>query len=666
MKMDAAMNGGSNMEFLKSQKRFDFVYNGMPFEQLSFETRQQESDHQLITEYLFPDGLKITNIATKYENAFEWVNWLENLGSAPTGIISQLEDASVALPMDHEEPLAWTAFHPAFEEHTQVYAPSGSTWCFDEFNAFADRSADNRYQGHLYCGNTRRYATNGGRSSNKSAPFFHVHKGGKGYIFAIGWSGQWNCQITRRPNDVEVKTKIEDTHFRLLPGEKFRTSSFVVMPYAGSVREGQNQWRKLVKEHFSLVGRPGRDAYGPLCASIWGGMKTEDVIKRIHAIKKYELPFEYIWMDAGWYGIDTAPTPDEFEGDWGNHTGDWRVSPLIHSNNLKDVADAVHAAGMKFLLWFEPERVIKSTPLIQAHPEYFFLPPDEKEKNRLLNLGHEEAWEDCFKMLCTMIEETGIDFYRQDFNMEPLPHWRHNDREDRRGISEIKHINGLYRLWDALLSRFPHLMIDNCASGGRRIDIETLRRSIPLWRTDYCCPADYLVEGAQCHHLSFNQWMPFSGTGGGRPYDTYRIRSAYSPALTTNYTFSQRENFGDDGEKMAWLKERLEEYLKVRPLMTEDFYPLSQVSDRKDVWCASQFDRPSRGDGMLQFFRREDAPYETACYALCAIDPEKDYVFRDADDGREFMISGAELKEKGFSITMKEKRSSKLYFYYKK
>jgi alpha-galactosidase len=35
-----------------------------------------------------------------------------------------------------------------------------------------------------------------------------------------------------------------------------------------------------------------------------------------------------------------------------------------------------------------------------------------------------------------------------------------------------------------LLAANPGLFIDNCASGGQRIDLETCARSIPLWRTD--------------------------------------------------------------------------------------------------------------------------------------------------------------------------------------
>lgn len=171
-------------------------------------------------------------------------------------------------------------------------------------------------------------------------------------------------------------------------------------------------------------------------------------------------------MDAGWYGSDTKPRPDEFESNWPIHTGDWRIRPLIHLNALKDVSKAAHDSGMKLLLWFEPERVISTTPVAVQHPEYFLASDEEQSGNRLLNLGNPDAWDYCFNTISGNIEELGIDCYRQDFNFSPLSYWRKNDEFDRRGITEIKHINGMYRLWDALLERFPNLIIDNCASGG--------------------------------------------------------------------------------------------------------------------------------------------------------------------------------------------------------
>lgn len=653
------------MDFLKANRRFDFLYGGFPLSELEFSVMQSETDTGITTIYTFDDGLKVTNIAKKCGDAYEWINWFENTSNKTSEIISDLYDAYVTLPLPHEEPLGWTAFQPEFNEVTAVYAPSGSTWSFDEFSSFADRKDSNGFAGHFPVGKTRTFAASGGRSSEQNAPFFNVHKDGKGYIFAIGWTGQWNCCLEHTSDDIIIKTKIGDTHFRLLPGEKIRTSSFVVMPYEGTLIQSHNKWRKLIKEHYSLIGKDGRDKHSPLCAGVWGGMKTSSVLKRIDSIQKNKLPFEYIWMDAGWYGENTKPTPDEFEGDWHEHTGDWQVSPFIHTHELKDVSIAVHQAGMKFLLWFEPERVRRGTPITFSHPEYFIFPESDNEGNLLLNLGNEDAWNYCFDTISRLINDIGIDCYRQDFNMSPLAYWRKNDTDDRKGISEIKHISGMYRLWDALLEKFPNLLIDNCASGGRRIDIETMRRSVPLWRSDYQCPANFLPEGSQCHNLSFNTWMPFSGTSCGRIYDTYRFRSSYSPALTTNFTFSEHDSFGNDCQKMVWLKNMLEEYLKVRPFMSEDFYPLTEVSDRNDIWCAAQFHRPEECDGVVQVFRRENAPYETARFSLYGIDETANYVFENIDNKQEFIINGKELCKKGFFVEMKEKRSSNLFFYKK-
>jgi alpha-galactosidase len=110
-------------------------------------------------------------------------------------------------------------------------------------------------------------------------------------------------------------------------------------------------------------------------------------------------------------------------------------------------------------------------------------------------------------------------------------------------MNEIRHINGLYALWDALLARFPGLIIDNCASGGRRIDIETLRRSVPLWRSDYQCVWDADAEATQTQHMAIAYWLPHSGTGNGFGIgDTYKARSCYSSSFVSSYWAMRDEN----------------------------------------------------------------------------------------------------------------------------
>ena len=278
----------------------------------------------------------------------------------------------------------------------------------------------------------------------------------------------------------------------------------------------------------------------------------------------------------------------------------------------------------------------------------------------MLNLGNEEAWSYCFETLSGIIEDLKIDCYRQDFNFAPLEYWRGADAEDRRGISEIKHITGLYRLWDALLEKFPGLIIDNCASGGRRIDIETLRRSMPMWRSDYQCPANYDADASQCHALGFNAWMPYSGSGTGRLYDEYRVRSAYASSQSSGYFYTENEPYAETPEKVAFLRKYLAEYLRVRPYFAEDFYPLTEYSDKPDAWCGWQLHDPEDGSGVLQLFRRESSPYDAATLPLRGLEAGRTYLLEDADGG-EFSATAEELAAYRFEIP--EKRKAKLYFY---
>ena len=655
------------MDFLKDCRRFSFRLGEKNIDALPCRREITEESDTVTTVYRFENGLKVTNLARRYPafDAYEWVNIFENTAQKPGEIISDILDCDCTLPFPHEEDSQWQAYLPDAATATKIYAPEGSDCDATEFFCDVDRQEGYTAVYHIAPGETRRYACEGGRSSHGRAPFFHVFREQEGFLLAIGWSGQWNCIINRANDTLTLCSGIEGARFRLLPGEKLRTSSVVLMPYHDGFSAATNRWRRLVRAHFSLIGQPGRDSAAPLCAGIWGGMKTASALSRIRAIQENGLPFEYIWMDAGWYGADTAPTPDEFTGDWYSRTGDWRPSPMIHPAGLRPVADAAHRAGMKFLLWFEPERVLHHTPVASAHPDWFLTNGEPGEQSRLLDLGNPAAWDYCFRTLSGLIEEIGIDCLRQDFNFPPLSFWRKNDLPDRQGITEIRHITGLYRLWDALLKKFPALLIDNCASGGRRIDIETLRRSVPLWRSDFQCPANFNAEAIQCHTLSFNRFLPYSGTASGRIYDEYRIRSCYAAAMTANYSFSEREPYCDTPEKIAFLQKYTAEFLRVRPYFSADFYPLTQMSTRTDIWCASQFNRPEEGDGMVEVFVRENAPYETARFRLFGLEEAADYVFTDLDGGS-FTASGKALAAEGLCLTLTEKRKAKIYLYRKK
>ena len=127
----------------------------------------------------------------------------------------------------------------------------------------------------------------------------------------------------RNDTHINIKTGLEDTGFKLLPGEKIRTSSALLLTYENGTTNAHNDFKRLIKEHFSLIGKPGRPKTGPLCTMGWGGLHTDKMLERIDALKTNNLGFEYYWIDAGWFSDNTEECPNELTGNWAHFTGDW-------------------------------------------------------------------------------------------------------------------------------------------------------------------------------------------------------------------------------------------------------------------------------------------------------------------------------------------------------
>jgi len=431
----------------------------------------------------------------------------------------------------------------------------------------------------------------------------------------------------------------------------------------GGVERGVNLWREFLREKIQPRG-DGAIAEPPLCSANWGGMREAEHLTRIANIAARKMPFELHWIDAGWYGPAGSYSPDEFDATWSMTTGDWVFNPAILPEKLQNIAAASHAAGMKQMLWIEPERAVKTTRIFREHPDYFLASQSNGDRV-LLNLGNPSAWEHCYRTLVNLIEENSLDWLRIDFNISPLDPWRENDAPDRKGANEIRYVAGLYRLWRAIRERFPKLVIDNCASGGRRLEFEALRYSIPLWASDMECNDNFDPEWQLTHVAGLSHYLPAFSFGvqnqtGG---DTYNFRASMGPGLVVHY-FMYTYRPPDMPYPHEWLKERLAEYLRVRECFSGNYYCLDAFHAGIGAWTQMQFDRPDLGRGIVEAFRGERSFYSSADIRLRGLDPEAVYEVEDADRSfAPFAATGAELMERGVAVSIPERRLSRLISY---
>lgn len=505
--------------------------------------------------------------------------------------------------------------------------------------------------------------THGRSSDTSSFPFFNIiSPDKKGVVVAIGWTGTWFAALSQEDNtSLNLATGIKSLDLYLYPNESIRTPRVAMLFWQGDdFLTGQNAFRQLMLAHYT---RKVDDAYGhtPMCGGFdWGDpspcneytcLTEEYAVALIKRHKQFGITPEVFWLDAGWY--DGCGGPNTEGKNWYNTVGNWTADKERFPRGLKPLADAAHALGAKFMVWFEPERVCPGTIIANQHPEWVMTTPGNKS-NMLYNLGNEQALAWLCKYIGDFIEENDIDYYRQDFNMPISPFWEAADKEGRIGISEIRHIEGLYAYWDYLVERFPNMVIDNCASGGRRLDLETMRRSIPLWRTDYNYGEP---NGYQCHTYGLNLFLPLHGTGIYK-MDYYSFLSGMNSAAAMNWALTVR------GDKIGDMQRGAREFKELRPYYMEDYYPLSGICDitGDNIWLAYQLNRKSDNSGIVVAFRRPECEAATYDVKLKGLVADATYEVSNVIEGGSCEMSGRELMEQ-LTLSSAEPRGAVLLKY---
>ncbi|MBQ3126071.1 MAG: alpha-galactosidase, partial [Clostridia bacterium] len=595
----------------------------------------------------------------------KWTNYWNNPTDHASGIITELCDCDITVPMRPDPPRTRRNrnLQKTMEPETMVLCTTqGANTTGDDHMIRPLR---------LWAGDHHEETCLHGRSGLGKAPFFDAVEGGErqnGILIAIGWTGQWRAQFDRGEDDLRIRHGIQDAAFRMLSGESFRTASTTVMLYTDGQTNAHNRWRRYIRDIISPFApdKPKRIEQCPFSAIFWGGVPSHTLLERWTALLDAKLPFNYCWIDAGWYEPLTCMTTDEQMAEWGK-IGSWTISRFYHPQAYRDVVSFLHERKIGFQLWFEPERMDRNigTPLN-------YLCKRTPEETRVVTALNEDAVCDAvIEKISTIISDLSLDCYRQDFNIRPLEFWRQTDArqpngEERRGTTEIHYINNLWRFWDTLLERHPGLLIDNCAGGGHRIDIEMLSRSVPLWRSDYQCTWDVCPEANQNQNLAAAWWYPYSGIGYGPTLgDTYSFRSAYTNGMTVR-TWEHVDpewDVGALGEPLDWARHYFDEYNRIRPYFSEDVYPLIPPTNENSTWLAAQYHRPADDSGIILAFRRAMCPYDRASVTLDGIDPLKTYCVTDADNGNTFSAIGEDLLRDGMTLTIPQKRQSLLLSY---
>ncbi|MEY2598707.1 MAG: hypothetical protein RLZZ142_966 [Verrucomicrobiota bacterium] len=603
------------------------------------ETARELDSHRRERTRLWSDpasGLQVRIVATEYTDfpVVEWTLWVKNQGTADSALLEDIRGLDVLWERGEAGEFV-------------LHGVRGDSCVAESFRPYAQK---------LGPGTVKRCSppVSGEKVSGKSSdgpdgwPYWNLQWPGGGVILAVGWPGQWEAVFSRdQERGVRVRAGQQLTRLVLKPGEEIRTPSTTLLFWEGDdVVRAQNLWRAWYLAH--VLPRVGGEPQPPVTQ-----IQVDGSLANWSRVQKYvdaNIKPDICWRDAGgsnpWYPIAGGPFSDP-KKIWLN-TGTWEVDPEKYPQGFKPFSDKVRALGMQFLLWFEPERVGNPNSWLgRNHPEWL-LPGNSA--GDVLNLGDPAALQWLTEHIHAMIQSQGLDWYREDLNGGNYgTAWRRKDAPDRQGMTENQYVQGHLAFWDALRRRNPGLRIDSCASGGRRNDLETMRRAVPLLRSDWSVTAfakePLQVEGNQAQTFGLSSWLPWQGAGVPFLNDPYAVRSYYLAGFGM-------VSAGDWTQSDAARANTIRGYTEARrvaPLLFGDYYPLTPYRLDRSSWMAWQFHRPDRDEAVVQAFRRPESTEETLTVKLRGLDPERRYAVENLDGGREVrrgeeLLRGVELR----------------------
>lgn len=469
------------------------------------------------------------------------------------------------------------------------------------------------------------------RGADGASPFMTLIFNEYSVKFGIGWPGRWQMVFEPLDGGVRFTLTQKRCNMKIHPGESIRTPNITALFYEGDNVRGTNLWRRFFLKHILPVGKNG-EKISPLMFlhthKIGGfaefeGITTENQLEAIDTYIRKGLRPDCWWIDAGWYPCEHR---------WWN-VGDWTPNPDQLPDGFAPISEKLHSKDIDLLVWFEPERVMRDSKMDYLHPDWCLKAYNEngdEEELRLLDYSNPECFAFILGLLDAHIKTGGIDIYRQDFNFTPDIYFEQNEEADRIGAKENLHMQALLRLYDELRLRNPGLVIDNCAAGGTRNEMDMMRRSVPLQYTDIHIDDP---EKRLFHYYEMFSWIPYfrahakdgdSRFPNNRNLDEYSYLCAMTPAVTFCLDYFEGEGVFNTARRMLPIWRKAAEYE-----LCSDFY---QLSSPESGWYAVQFHNPLDGSGFIEVIRTPDAK-ESHINVKPYIVPNTKYVFKNPVSG---------------------------------
>lgn len=579
--------------------------------------------------------IAVNLIVTAYRAEDVFTSQIEVANNGDTEIVVFDRDgAFVALPA---EPTYITSFNGnAANEFTGITEDKASRGIVRHQVAGTDRTAVPDYPGV--------FLSFGAPSREDTGTVFAA---------AIAWSGSWQYQVTRLPDErIFFSGGALEDPIKLYPEQNY-ISPLIVMTWSNN---GKGQASRNLHRYMRNYGIPDGYKERPVVFNSWTGVSFDfDEAKILRMMDgAAALGAEIFVLDDGWFGNE-YPRNNDSAG-----LGDWQVNTKKLPGGIENLIKEAHRRGLKFGLWVEPEMVNPASNLYKTHPEWVMRVPGRKtfsvRNQYLLDLSRPEVEEFVFQAVSNILSANpGIDYIKWDHNGCGMnPGAAHLG--DNQGALSDKHNQAYYRIMYRLRKAYPHVMFQLCASGGCRIDFGAMKYHEEFWASDETNGILRIpIQWGISHFMPANTMASHIIMYGDGDFKlradvamTGRLGIELNPELLTE-------------SDIKHIKQGVAAYKELRPLLhAADLYRGRSPFDSRITEYT--FVAPDKKEAVFFVFKR-DAGAISEIIKMKGLNPNLNYSLTEInpDETPRFVpaiLSGRELMETGMMFEFPDKESS--------
>jgi alpha-galactosidase len=430
---------------------------------------------------------------------------------------------------------------------------------------------------------------------------------GAAYGFSLVYSGNFLAQMEVDHYDttrVMMGINPFDFSWHLKQDETFTTPEAVMVYSDHGLNKLSQTYHELYRTR--LARGVWRDRLRPVLINNWEATYFNfNEAKLLQMAKQAkQLGVDLFVLDDGWFKGRNSDTTS---------LGDWFVDETKLPNGLSDLSDKIHARGLQFGLWIEPEMVSPTSDLYQAHPDWVVgvtNRPNSPGRNQyVLDFSNDEVVDYIYRLIKMRLREANVDYVKWDMNRFMTEAGSNKLAPDDQASFRHRYILGVYRLYELLTRDFPDVLFESCAAGGARFDPGMLYYAPQAWTSDdtdalervkiqYGTSLVYPASMMGAHVSA----VPNHQTGRVTPLDTRGVVS-FSGMLGYELDPSQLTN-----EETAIIQQQIKTYKQIQPIV--QFGKMTRlISPFDDTPHASwQFISEDKLDVVVTFIQKQAVP----------------------------------------------------------